>query len=449
MTSFRLKAAPTPGMMGLPTRRGTMSQHTRLDSAPEQPTDRPSEPPEPTQSERRLRSSTTSSVPAPSVTGALERISRPSVRPSAFGAPRANSRSSVPPAKPSAPAPPATPVSPEALNTKSRAAGGAIGDHPSAERDADYDADTSPGLIVSALASPIHQDFSAESDSLPPASALPPRNPAAALQRSVLPVARPITTPGASSSGGPPLQLVLSRTSLPDAPPAMLAPVQPAQGRPEEPRRAATSSIAIFAAMLCAAGVPLARYALGSERATSNAMPRAAASPPLQRLAAMGARAAQPIGAAQAAATSESPAPSAQPLAPSPPVTTTSHKRPHARADRLAEIMSSLPAETEPASKYLLDHAVRAKDSGQSQLAETLLGRASELDDRNPHPAYELAKLRFEQGNFEGAEGWIANAIRLRPRRAEYRALYAQVLTRLGREREARDERRRAKRYAD
>ncbi len=203
----------------------------------------------------------------------------------------------------------------------------------------------------------------------------------------------------------------------------------------EEPRRALTS-IAVFAAMLCAAAVPLTRYALKSSAeeppssthaAVQRVEPRAAPTPPTP-----------PAGAgAHSEATRRSaiakPAVAAQPE----------------RIDRLPGIMAGLPAEASKACEYLVDHAMRARDSSELQLAETLLGRASELDDRNPHPAFALARLRFEQGNYEGAEGWIVNAIRLRPRRAEYRNLYANILTRLGRENEARDERRSAQNFKD
>ncbi len=294
----------------------------------------------------------------------------------------------------------------------------------------DYDADTSPGLIVSALGSPIHhrpyepapreESFS----SFPPPVSMRPsqaRISARIPSEQVLPVSGtlPRMQPAALGGSVATLQLELPQTSLPETPSVFLLPNPATLARPEEPRRALTS-ILVFAAMLCAAGVPLARYALGSESAKSTVMPRAAASAPLAR------------GAARVV-----PTPSA------PQVAEPAH------VDRQAEILAGLPADPQQGSQYLVDHAVRAKDSGELQLAESLLGRAFELDHHNPHPAFALAKLRFEQNNFEGAEGWIATAVRLRPRRPEYRTLYADVLDRLGREHEANDERRRAKRLAE
>ncbi len=187
----------------------------------------------------------------------------------------------------------------------------------------------------------------------------------------------------------------------------------------------------VFAAMICAASVPLGRYVL---------RPAAPKSPPA------------PSAATPAAAAETSPgAPATKqaPVARDPGAGSTAAfpTAPDAHGeDRLAEIMAELPEDPAQASTYLVDHAVRARDSKQMTLAEMLLGRATELDDRNPNPAFALAQLRFEQGNYEGAEGWLANAIRLRPQRAEYHALYAQILTRLGRESEARDEQRQAQR---
>jgi len=284
------------------------------------------------------------------------------------------------------------------------------------EEEDDRDADTAPGLNVGSLPAPPGANAQPFSDPPPPIPSTPP-------DRAPLPPAQ---------STGPQLQLVLARTSLPDTPSVMLAPPAEAPSR-EEPRRALTS-IFVFAAMLCAAAVPLARYALKSS----------AEEPPVATHAAM--QRVQPRATSNAAPAPAAAAPNQDAKGPSALAAPAAEPE---RVDRLPEIMAGLPAEASEACEYLVDHAVRARDSNELQLAETLLGRASELDDRNPHPAFALAQLRFEQGNYEGAEGWIANAIRLRPRRAEYRTLYANILSRLGREGEARDERRRAQRFKD
>jgi tetratricopeptide (TPR) repeat protein len=76
--------------------------------------------------------------------------------------------------------------------------------------------------------------------------------------------------------------------------------------------------------------------------------------------------------------------------------------------------------------------------------AEELFSRMLELEDGNARAAFGMARVRLAQGNLSGAEGWIQLAISKRPRRAPYHALYAQILSQLGREDEALEERLRA-----
>lgn len=364
-----------------------MSQHKPFEPESRDPLERNSDPPEPTQSERRLRSSVNP--------GASERPGRPSVRPSAFGAPRPSTR---PSARPSAAPKPAAPSKPPTIAGRRFE-----------EDEDDRDADTAPGLIFTAATATTPAKLSEAPSRF---SSQPPGPiPVPTTARSSAPMPMPMP------SSAPPLQLVLAKTSLPDAPAHMVMPAQAAPAAPADPRRA-SGSVLVFAVMLCAAAVPIGRYAMRRppEPAPETVPARALMERPSTK---------------PAVAKADMPAPAP------------------AKVDRLGEIMAGLPAEASQASQYLVDHAIRARDSGELALAETLLGRASALDDRNPHPAFALAQLRFEQGNYEGAEGWIANAVRLRPRRAEYRRLYAEILLRLGREHEAHEEQRKAKRLHD
>jgi cytochrome c-type biogenesis protein CcmH/NrfG len=84
----------------------------------------------------------------------------------------------------------------------------------------------------------------------------------------------------------------------------------------------------------------------------------------------------------------------------------------------------------------------RALDTEAIPEAERLFGRVVELDQDNPRAAFGLARIRLLQGNLSGAEGWIQLALRKRPKRSAYHALYAEILTRLGRDDEAQDEQR-------
>lgn len=106
----------------------------------------------------------------------------------------------------------------------------------------------------------------------------------------------------------------------------------------------------------------------------------------------------------------------------------------------------STPAalDREQAIAAALSEGTRALDNGDIGLAERMFGQVIELAEDNAHAAYGLARIRLRQNNLAGAEGWIQSALRKRPRRAAYHQLYAEVLARMGRITEARDEQARA-----
>lgn len=65
----------------------------------------------------------------------------------------------------------------------------------------------------------------------------------------------------------------------------------------------------------------------------------------------------------------------------------------------------------------------------------------SDAESDDARGAYGLSRVRLGQSDLEGAEGWLLLAIRQRPRHAEYRALHAEILQRRGRGSEAQLER--------
>lgn len=89
----------------------------------------------------------------------------------------------------------------------------------------------------------------------------------------------------------------------------------------------------------------------------------------------------------------------------------------------------------------LLADGNRALEANDAPAAERLFARVIELDEDNPRAAYGLARVRLSQNNLSGAEGWIQQAIRKRPRRAMYHALYAEILDKLGNPEAAQEER--------
>jgi hypothetical protein len=110
--------------------------------------------------------------------------------------------------------------------------------------------------------------------------------------------------------------------------------------------------------------------------------------------------------------------------------------------DRPAE---GAPAPQEPDRASLIlalrQQGDRALMRRNTREAEEIYAHILELEEGNARAAYGLAQVRLAQGNLPGAEGWIQLAIRRRPRRAVYHALYAEILTQLGRQEEALEER--------
>ena len=115
----------------------------------------------------------------------------------------------------------------------------------------------------------------------------------------------------------------------------------------------------------------------------------------------------------------------------------------------VTRIEATLPSSPDDAADALVAASLHALDRGEERLAETLLARALKLDDQNPRAAYALARIRLTQNNLEGAEGWVLAALRLRPRRAEYHALYADILAKQGHASHAKRERRKARSLRD
>lgn len=135
---------------------------------------------------------------------------------------------------------------------------------------------------------------------------------------------------------------------------------------------------------------------------------------------------------------------SAQPSTPSPAPAPQSATK-NSLADTLARIEVSLPSQADAAAEVLVDRAIEAKDAPDFPLADALLSRAFKLDEQNPRVAFTLAQLRLLQNDLKGAEGWALVALELRPKRAEYHMLYAEVLDRGKRPQEARHERGKAR----
>lgn len=74
---------------------------------------------------------------------------------------------------------------------------------------------------------------------------------------------------------------------------------------------------------------------------------------------------------------------------------------------------------------------------GALEEAERQFMRVLELSEDQPRATYGLARVRLVQGDLVGAEDFIQRALRRRPRRGAYHAVYADILRRLGRDDEA------------
>jgi tetratricopeptide (TPR) repeat protein len=179
-------------------------------------------------------------------------------------------------------------------------------------------------------------------------------------------------------------------------------------------------SIVAFAIMVSAASAPLLRY-LG----LFDALPA--------------------VRAQTAGHVSTSAAPAASAFAPSPIPAKTAHE---VRVAQLAELDRTLPKDPKAAALLLMKAANERRAAGDVVLAELMLARALEHDEESPELAFAFAEVRKAQGNLEGAEGWVLKALRVQPRNAAYRTFYAQLLSSLGKPREAARELRRAKALA-
>ncbi len=189
----------------------------------------------------------------------------------------------------------------------------------------------------------------------------------------------------------------------------------PSAGAPQHyaPRAAQTTrlirkpwlSLLLFAGMVALSVVPLLRYAVSNEEGA----PPANATAPLRR-----------AGLA-------APAKNA--------------RLEHERSIRAAQAgPSSSVVDREQTIASALSEGTRALETGDVSAAERMFGQVLELAEDNHRAAYGLSRIRLKQNNLSGAEGWIQLALRKRPRRAAYHALYADVLTRMGRLGEARQE---------
>jgi hypothetical protein len=367
---------------------------------------------------------------------AAERPSmRPSARPSAFGPPRA---SQIPPAPESSRAS----IPPRGVPVEARGSareqheeqGTPTGPRRRVRRDADT-GERAVGREPSDEAGATAASFCSRAD--PRASTQPP--PGSRTSASQPPAARaPASQPPAWAAGNfsdsktfradleELLPLVSTRSSIPPTLPA-LPELTPRRARGTQDPRWTRFSLAIFGVVLAASILPLARYTgvLGS------LAPRGSA--PAIQVA---------LPAASSGGAPAAPGPAVQPM--NPTVSQEPFAVPAAAAlpadpmlAALEKVERELVSDPVQAADQLLAQGLRALAAGDPRFAEALLGRALKLDDDNPRAYYGLAQIRLAQGNLQGAEGWIVAALRKRPRRAEYHALYAKLLDALGRPAEA------------
>jgi hypothetical protein len=198
--------------------------------------------------------------------------------------------------------------------------------------------------------------------------------------------------------------------------PPRLPSVEVAQQPAPTPRRFPWASLTFFAVMLTASLVPLFHYR-GEGKQSEPRVLRAElrALEPEPRV--------EPAGpSAPAANVSFAPTVTALPTA----------------VERIERALWGQPKRVQQA---LIEEGERALRADDERLAETLFARSRDFDGDDARGAYGLARVRLAQGDLEGAEGWVLLAIRQHPRRAEYRALHAEILQRFGRGPEAQLER--------
>ena len=317
------------------------------------------------------------------------RASRPSIRPSAFGIPRAAPTRSTAPTPPRAPdkkresVPPAASGRPASTRALGRAS-------------------------EETLRSPGHD--TASSSKKRPSGLLPPPIVKTDIEE-LLPLSH-----GVKSLPRPP--------RMPGFEPQLL-PLASARYFP-------WASLGVFMVMLVASFAPLSRYRGERRESTAIAAERSAqrvrsdANEPAL-LGMSGALAA--TLRAHAAAGAE--AGTSTPLAPAVSVA--------------GQVERALWGKPKNVREALVQEAERALHDDDAELAESLFARALEFDAAfeadDARPEFGLARVRAARDDIAGAEGWLLRAIHKRPRRIEYRALHAEILERGGRRTEAQMER--------
>jgi hypothetical protein len=218
--------------------------------------------------------------------------------------------------------------------------------------------------------------------------------------------------------------------------PPRLPSFEAAQQPSPTPRRFPWASLAVFAVALMASLAPLFHYRVESNQS----QPRAA------RTVTNGVPGVSASKTAKAALTSDTSAVTAvvgEVVHPLPVVSSgLVASQPALAAPTAAErIERAFWGQPNRVQQALLAEGERALQADDDRLAETLFARALDFSADDAQGAYGLARVRLAQGDLDGAEGWVLTAIKQRPRRAEYRALHAEILQRFGRGAEAQLER--------
>lgn len=353
------------------------------------------------------------------------RVTRPSMRPSAFGMPR----SSAPPG--SAHATEGAPRSPEHAGA-ARAREDVRLTAPLSRRDSAPPQVSAAALLASTEPAddvPVSSQIIAKRPRLGTASgsARPPESGLRASARS------PEGTPRAAIKTDIEELLPISQgvKSLPRPP--RLPSFEAAQQPGPAPRRFPWASLAVFAVALMASLAPLFHYRVESNQSE----PRAA------RTAANVVQGASTTSAPLIGNTAAVTGVVGEVVRPVPVVTQALGATPAAlttptAAERIERAFWGQPNRVQQA---LLAEGERALQADDERLAETLFARALDFSADDAQGAYGLARVRLAQGDLDGAEGWVVTAIKQRPRRGEYRALHAEILQRFGRGAEAQLER--------
>jgi hypothetical protein len=309
------------------------------------------------------------------------RVSRASIRPSAFGIPRSSSRAPDGSHRPSrAPVPGSiTPPKRESV--------------PPPKRES-----TPPGVLHA-------------SKLRPSTEGVPPRLSQTIRKRTHAPTAMPrVSLPAVKADIEELLPITQGVKSLPRPPRLPTFETNP-QLPMAAARRFPWASLGVFAVMLLASFAPLSHY-----RGERNE-----------------ARAAHDIQQAQLAALDDE-NDAVQALVSSTLTDVSGGKAQLSAVDRIERALWGEPARVREA---LLQEAERALLAGDERLAETLFARALEFDGDfdgdDARAEFGLSRARLARGDLRGAETYAMAAIHKRPRRLEYRALHSEILQRSGR----------------